>query len=56
MATAKITSHVTTAPATTEKRSTAKLDTIREIEQQMQQIWADLKVFEVDAPSQPTDK
>jgi len=56
MATAKTTSPVTAAPATTEKRSTAKLDTIREIEKQMQQIWADLKVFEVDAPSQPTDK
>jgi leucyl-tRNA synthetase len=56
MASSKATSNVTTAAATTEKRSTAKLDTIREIEKQMQQIWADLKVFEVDAPSQPTDK
>ncbi len=56
MASSKGTSTAAAAPATTEKRSTAKLDTIREIEKQMQQIWADLKVFEVDAPSQPTDK
>ncbi len=56
MATSKGTSTVAAAAATTEKRSTVKLDTIREIEKQMQQIWTDLKVFEVDAPSQPTDK
>ncbi len=58
MATPKATSAATTAAAvtTTEKRSTVKLDTIRQIERQMQQLWSELKVFEVDAPAHPTDK
>jgi len=47
------TSKDTAAPA--EKRSTAKLDTIRDIERKMQKQWADLKVFEVDAPGHPSD-
>jgi leucyl-tRNA synthetase len=38
------------------KQSRAKLDSIREIEQQMQKLWADLKVFEADAPDHATDK
>ena len=41
---------------TIEKRSTVKLDTIRDIEKQMQKVWSDLKVFEVDAPIHTTDK
>lgn len=45
-----------TTVAPTEKRSTAKLDTIRNIEKQMQKIWSDLKVFEADAPGHPTDQ
>ncbi len=55
MATAK----ETTAPSTmdtNEKRSTVKLDAIREIEKQIQKQWANLKVFEVDAPVNATDK
>lgn len=39
-----------------EKHSTAKLDTIREIERQTQKLWADSKIFEVDAPTHFTDK
>jgi leucyl-tRNA synthetase len=56
MATSKGTSTAAATAETTEKRSTAKLDTIREIEKQMQKLWADLKVFEVDAPGHTTDK
>jgi len=56
MATVKSTSTAAATAVTTEKRSTAKLDTIREIERQMQQLWSDLKVFEVDAPGHTTDK
>jgi leucyl-tRNA synthetase len=37
-------------------RSTVKRDTIHEIEKQIQKLWADLKVFEADAPSDSTDK
>ncbi|CAF4589633.1 unnamed protein product [Rotaria sp. Silwood1] len=55
MATSKVTSTATAAGVTTEKRSTVKLDTIREIERQMQKLWADLKIFEVDAPGHPSD-
>jgi len=39
----------------TEKKSTVKLDTIREIEREIQKKWADAKVFEEDAPAHPTD-
>lgn len=57
MATAKsATAAATTTAATTEKRSTAKLDSIRQIEKQMQKLWADLKIFEVDAPAHPSNK
>lgn len=57
MATSKaIAPAATTAAATTEKRSTVKLDTIRGIEKKMQKQWADLKVFEVDAPGHTVDK
>ena len=57
MATAKsATTAAASTAATTEKRSTVKLDTIRQIEKQMQKVWADLKVFEADAPAHPTDK
>ena len=56
MATSKTTSSVATDVDTTEKRSTVKLDAIREIEKNMQKIWADLKVFEADAPGHTTDK
>ena len=41
---------------TGENRSTAKLDTIRQIEKRMQTLWADLKVFEADAPAHSTKK
>ncbi|CAF4615853.1 unnamed protein product [Rotaria sp. Silwood1] len=44
------TSMVTAAGVKTEKRPTTKLDTIRDIERRMQKLWADLKIFEVDAP------
>lgn len=55
MATAATTT--TTAKANpTEKKSTVKLDTIREIEREIQKKWADAKVFEEDAPAHPTDK
>ena len=56
MATSKAVTAATTTAASTEKRSTAKLDTIRQIEKQMQKVWADLKVFEADAPGHPTSK
>ena len=57
MAPPKATSAATaSAVTTTEKRSTVKLDTIREIEKHMQKVWADLKIFEVDAPGHTTDK
>jgi hypothetical protein len=56
MATSKATSTVAANAVTTEKRSTAKLDAIREIERHMQKLWADLKVFEADAPGHTTDK
>ena len=56
MATASETPVATTTSEKNEKRSTAKLDTIRKIEQQMQKQWADLKIFEVDAPANATDK
>ena len=58
MATSKKSSAAATVAgsATTEKRSTVKLDTIRDIERKMQQLWADLKIFEVDAPGHPGDK
>ena len=52
-------STVTTEAATNEKnekRSTIKLDTIRNIEREMQRKWADLKVFEADAPINSSDK
>ena len=52
----KATSAAAASTATTEKRSTVKLDTVRDIEQQMQKLWADLKVFEADAPVQSADK
>ena len=55
MATAKATPTTATSEKI-EKRSTVKLDTIREIEQQMQKQWADLKVFEADALVNATDK
>ncbi len=55
MATSKAISTVATAAETTEKRSTVKLDTIRGIERQMQKLWSDLKIFEVDAPGHTTD-
>jgi leucyl-tRNA synthetase len=55
MATSKAISTVATAAETTEKRSTVKLNTIREIERQMQKLWSDLKIFEVDAPGHTTD-
>lgn len=46
-----------TADATTaEKRPRVKLETIREVEKKMQKLWADLRVFEADAPGHPTDK
>ncbi|CAF3956937.1 unnamed protein product, partial [Adineta steineri] len=54
MATAKTTAAATAAVAG-EKRSTVKLDTMREIEKHMQKLWADMKIFEVDAPSHSTD-
>lgn len=50
MAVSKATMTMTTG----ENRSTAKLDTIREIEKKMQILWADLKIFEADAPVHPT--
>lgn len=53
------TSKTTTEPSMNkknEKGSTIKLDTIRDIERQMQQKWADMKVFEADAPVNYTDK
>lgn len=56
MATAKVTTATHGAGATTEKRSTVKLDTIRAIEKQMQKLWADSKIFEADAPGHHTDK
>ena len=56
MATSKVTPTTIAAGATTEKRSTTKLDTIREIERQMQSLWDGLKVFEVDVPANTTDK
>ena len=40
----------------TDKRSTLKLDTIRNIEREMQRNWADLKVFEADPPTNWNDK
>ncbi|CAF2869864.1 unnamed protein product [Rotaria sp. Silwood2] len=55
MATSKVISATIANGTKTEKRSTVKLDAIREIEKQMQKLWADLKIFEVDAPSDPTD-
>lgn len=55
MATSTVTSAATTTGATIEKRSTVKLDAIREIERHMQKLWADLKVFEVDAPGHTGD-
>ncbi|CAF4114082.1 unnamed protein product, partial [Adineta steineri] len=54
MATAKTTA-AATAAVTGEKRSTVKLDTMREIEKHMQKLWADMKIFEADAPSHSTD-
>ncbi|CAF3565723.1 unnamed protein product [Rotaria socialis] len=55
MATSKVSTAVDAADGvSTEKRSTVKLDTIRNIEKQMQKLWADLKIFEVDAPGHPT--
>jgi leucyl-tRNA synthetase len=56
MPTARATPIAAANAATTEKRSTVKLDAIREIERNMQKLWADLKVFEVDAPNHTTDK
>ncbi|CAF5061704.1 unnamed protein product [Rotaria sp. Silwood1] len=50
MATSMVTSMVTAAGVKTEKRPTTKLDTIRDIERRMQKLWADLEIFEVDAP------
>ena len=46
----------TQVTATAEKRSTIKLDTIRDIERQMQKVWGDLKIFEADAPGHLSDK
>ena len=37
---------------TSERKSTAKLDELLEIEKSMQQKWLDEKIFEVDAPCQ----
>lgn len=56
MATAKATTSAPATGATAEKRSTVKLDTIRDIEKKMQKLWADAKVFEADAPGHPTKK
>ena len=42
--------------ATADKRSTIKLDTIRDIERQMQKVWNDLKIFEADAPGHVSNK
>jgi len=39
-----------------EKRSTAKLDSLRQIENNVQQQWAAKKAFEADAPEKWTDK
>jgi hypothetical protein len=43
-------------PKANEKRSTVKLDTVRDIERLIQRKWADAKIFEEDAPGHPTDK
>jgi hypothetical protein len=56
MATSKAASNAATTAVAAEKRPRAKLDTIREIERQMQKLWADLKIFEADAPGHTTDK
>ena len=53
---AKATSTSGSYSVITEKRSTAKLAMMREIEINMQKLWADLKVFEADAPDHPSDK
>jgi leucyl-tRNA synthetase len=52
MATAK----ATTSAVSTEKRSTVKLDTIRNIEKTIQKQWAEAKIFEADAPGHATSK
>lgn len=56
MATSKAVTTAATIAGATEKRSTVKLDTIREIERQMQKLWTDAKIFEADAPGHATDK
>ncbi len=56
MATSKAASNAATTAVAAEKRPRAKLDTIREIEKQMQKLWTDLKIFEADAPGHTTDK
>ena len=40
---------------TTERKSTAKLDELLDIERQMQEKWDTQRIFEVDAP-RPGDK
>ena len=55
MTISKTTTEISTSKKN-DKCSTIKLDTIRNIERQMQQKWADMKVFEADAPVNYTDK
>ncbi|CAF5201997.1 unnamed protein product [Rotaria magnacalcarata] len=55
MATSKLSSSTNVAGATAEKRARKKLDTIRQIEKQMQKSWASLKLFEADAPDDITN-
>ncbi|CAF2204260.1 unnamed protein product [Rotaria magnacalcarata] len=55
MATSKVSSSTNVAGATAEKRARKKLDTIRQIEKQMQKSWASLKLFEADAPDDITN-
>lgn len=45
-----------TVEETTEKCSTAKFDTIRGTDRQMQKLWTDLKVFELDVRGHTTNK
>lgn len=56
MATSNTSSITVAAEAATKKRSNMKLNTIRDIEKQMQKLWSDLKMFEVDAPTDITNK
>lgn len=50
------TATVSSSENSVEKRSTQKLDAIRNIESQMQNQWYERKCFEADAPKKWTNK